>query len=90
VSVDDDDENVALRTPRVDFDGERFVAGNDPMTRIDLSQPTGSALRHLGRPRWRGCALRRSDRMSAKNGMRTTAAGSAGFSPIPEQGSSLA
>ena len=30
VSVDDNEENLALRTLRVDFYGKRFVAGNDP------------------------------------------------------------
>jgi hypothetical protein len=34
VAVDDSEANLALRTLRVDFDGERFVAGNDPSHQI--------------------------------------------------------
>jgi hypothetical protein len=36
VSVGDRDENLVLRTLRVDFDGKGFVAGNDPSHQIEL------------------------------------------------------
>ena len=34
VTISDTDANLGLRTLRVDFDGERFVAGNDPSHQI--------------------------------------------------------
>jgi hypothetical protein len=34
VTVADDDENLVLRTLRVDYDGNGFVAGNDPSHQI--------------------------------------------------------
>lgn len=34
VTIADNDENLVLRTLRVDFDGARFIAGNDPSHQV--------------------------------------------------------
>src|SRR3954471_17999851 len=49
VCVVDPDDPLVVRTLRVDFDGERFVAGNDPSHQIvdelEFDRPEGPATR---------------------------------------------
>ena len=78
--VCDPDDQVVLRTLRVDFDGLRIVAGNDPSHQIteerldpedpDLFQlPAGSPPEHCAEAAVDGSGSRLDDRSISTNGM---------------------